>query len=427
MRWQRINTEFDINLASNLSSTDSQKASSYRFVIAGLAALLSFSSGLSMFSVTPLTPLIMDEYSINRSTASLLVSLIPFTHLLLAIPGSMLVGRVHLKTLVFFASLLGSAPLLTLFAVHYPFLVLLRVLYGISAAIMFPAMGSLAIQWFRPKELPLFNGFFIGFLNLGTSLSSFAIVPVSEAVGWKIGLTILGSLSLIGALCWLKWGSAQPNHTSPSEQRSAKSTLSIISSKPTMLLAIADAGPYALLTAAIAWLPTYYHEVHGMALARAGSLIGLLSIVGTMSLFTASLLALRVRHRRALIIVPGVLAGLAGFGSFLLASTGLVYLAVLVLGFACWFYIPILLTIPMELPGADARSVALMFGTIMSIGSIFAFISPVAVGATTDVLGSYLPGFTIFSILAWSLAVAGAVLPETGEVHFLGGRWRRSW
>ena len=143
--------------------------------------------------------------------------------------------------------------------------------------------------------------------------------------------------------------------------------------------------------------------------------MGLLSLAGAISLVAASLLVLRIRRRRPMLIVPGVIVGFAGFGSFLLADTPIVLLAVVVLGAASWFYLPVLLTIPMELPGSDANSVAVTFGTLMSIGSIFTIVSPLTVGITTDIWGSYIPGLALFSVLAWSLMVAGALLPETGR------------
>ena len=62
------------------ASVDEQRLGSYRFVIGGLAMLLSLSWGLSVFAVSPITPLIIDEYGINHSTASLLTSLVFLTH-----------------------------------------------------------------------------------------------------------------------------------------------------------------------------------------------------------------------------------------------------------------------------------------------------------------------------------------------------------
>ena len=228
---------------------------------------------------------------------------------------------------------------------------------------------------------------------------------------------MFGGVSLVGAIFWLLLGSAQQNVTQKEHHLSIKGAWGVVRSRTTLLLSAADAGPYALYTAAVAWLPTFYHEVHGMSLAKAGSLMGLLSLAGVVSLVSASLLVLRVPRRRPFLIVPGVLAGFAGFGSFLLADSVAVYVAVVALGFTSWFYLPVLLTIPMELHGADPNKASVMFASILTIGGIFTFISPFAVGVTTDLLGTHLPGFALFSVLAWSLGVSGVLLPETGTVR----------
>ena len=402
---------------SEPSIGEDHHSSSFRFIVAGMVMWISFSLGMSMFSVSPIMPLIMDAYSINRGIASLLISLIPLVHLLLAIPGSMLVSRIGTRKLIFLGALFGSAPLLSFLAVNFPLLVLTRVLYGVGLALVFPSVGPLAMHWFNSKELPVFNGLFVAALTFGMAISSFAVAPISEAVGWKAALSILGGIPLVGGFCWLALGQRAQASVESLGHLTFKSTLRIVRSRNTLLIAAADAGPYALLTAAVAWLPAFYHEVHGMSLSKAGSLMGLLSLAGAISLVSASVLVLRIRRRRPMLIVPGVIVGFAGFGSFLLAETPLVVVALLALGAASWFYVPILLTIPMELPGTDVNSVAVTFGTLMSMGSIFTMISPLTVGVTADLMGSYIPGLALFSVLALSLLIAGVMLPETGKTE----------
>ena len=399
------------------ASVDEQKLSSYRFVIGGLAFLLGLSWGLSVFAVSPITPLIIDEYGINHSTASLLTSLVFLMNAGFAIPGSMLVGKVELKKLILLGWVLTSAPVLTFLADSYPVLLALRVTHGVGTALMLPALGPLVMQWFRSRELPLANGLFVAVGSLGIAISTFTVAPMAEAIGWKAALSLFGGVSLAGALCWLLFGRAQQLVGEAERLLSIKGAWSLLRSRTTLLLASGDAGPYALLTVSLAWLPTFYHEVHGMSLVKAGSLMGVLSITGVISLVTASLLSLRVTRRRPFLIVPGILAGFAGFGSFLLAGSPAVYIVMIALGFVCWFYVPVLMTIPMELPGTDPKRVSLIFAAIMAIGSVMIFIAPLVVGASIDLLGSYLPGLAFFSALAWSLAVSGFLLPETGALE----------
>ena len=276
-----------------------------------------------------------------------------------------------------------------------------------------PPLGALYMQWFRPKELPLINGAFIACASLGIAISTFTIVPISEAIGWRPALSVFGAVSLFGAVCWLFLGRAYD--VGRNEPRPAtESVWRVLRSRTTLLLAAADAGPFALLTVSLAWLPTFYNEEHGLSLARTGSLMGLLSIAGAVSLVLAIFLSMRVRRRRPFLIVPGILVGFAGFGSFLLADTLAVYLALVALGFACWFYLPVLMTIPMELPGTDPHRVSVMLATLVALGGLATFVGPLTVGAIRDLTGSYLPGLALFAALAWSLGIGGFLLPETG-------------
>ena len=76
------------------------------------------------------------------------------------------------------------------------------------------------------------------------------------------------------------------------------------------------------------------------------------------------------------------------------------------------------MTIPLELPEANPTRVSVILAAIMAIGSVLTFLSPLTVGALADLLGSYLPGLAIFSVMAWSLGISGALLPETGKPAF---------
>lgn len=383
--------------------------------MAAVVLLLTFSLGLSWFAVAPITPLIMGEFNINRGTASLLISLIALTGLIVGIPGSVVVSRIGAKKAIFAGAVLASLPALSFLVEDYFLLLLTRIALGAGIALFFSAVGPLAMQWFGPKELPVFNGLWAVSMTLGTAASSFLVVPLSDALGWKLGLSVFGGVSLISGVCWVVLSQNLQVSAREVQKFSIKDSVKVMKSRNTLLLAAADAGPYALLGATAAWLPTFYHEVHGMALVEAGLLMGILSLSGTCSLIATIVLVRWMTHRRILLIVPGTIVGFAGLGSFLLAGTPFVYLAIIALGASVFMYLPALLTIPMELPGTDPNKVAITFGTLMSVGSGVAMLAPFIVGFTTDLLGSYIPAFSLFSVLAWSLLVAGILLPETGR------------
>ena len=402
----------DTRCGPPLTSSVDPQDSPYRFVVAGLVLLLKASFGLSFFVVGPIAPHIIEEYDISYSEAGLLTGL-TLLATTLALPCSMLVGRVPLKVLIALGWFLAASPALTLLAFDYPVLLATRIMFGASIAILLPSLGPLLMYWFRPSELPLVNGLSQASITLAMALSTFVAAPMSEAIGWKAALSVFGFFNLAGALAWMTLGRVGQSAKSPVRGLSLGHAWRVMKSRPALLLAAADAGPVAQYTVLVAWLPAFYFEVHGISLVQAGSMLSLLPLAGFVALIAVGLISVRVQRRRPFLLIPGIMVGFAGFGSFLLADSSLVYVPLLLLGVASWLYVPVLLTVPMELPRMSPEQVSLMWAAIMTVGGTLTFIAPLAAGALTDLTGSYLPGFSLFAVLAWSLAVAGSRLPET--------------
>ena len=397
-----------------MNETGSQKTLGHRYVIAGLIGFLAYSSALSMFAIGPITPLIIADYAIKNSTAGLLTNIIFFVHIPFAIPISMLIGRMGLKKLILLAGVTGSAPLLSFMATDsFLFLLTLRAVYGLSFPILLTAIGPLFMQWFPPKELPLVNGGFMLSACLGITTSTFIAAPLSEAIGWEVVLSGFGGASLLSALTWLFLGKAQRTHTDNETRSLIAFVWNVLRTRTTLLVAVADAGPLTLMTASLAWLPTLYHEVHGIPLTEAGVYMGVFSLAGLVALVLASLFTARTRKRRPFLIIPGILAGFAGFTVLVLPDSVALYIAVAILGFVLWFYLPALLTIPMDMYPNDPRRVSLISATLMSIGGIASSIAPPTIGVIADLTGSLVPGLAACAVLAWSLAIAGVLMPST--------------
>ena len=367
-----------------------------------------------MLAIGPITPLIIANYGINKGTAGLLTSIIFLVHIPLALPISMLIGRMGPKTLIFLAGVMGSAPLLSFMATDsFPLLLALRAVYGLSFPILLTAIGPLFMQWFPPKELPLVNGGFVLSVSLGITTSTFVVAPLSEAIGWEVVLSGFGGASLLSALTWLSLGKAQ-RIPRDNETRSLIALVwYVLRTRTTLLVAVADAGPLTLMTASLAWLPTLYHEVHGISLTEAGVYMGVFSLAGLVALVLASLFTARTRKRRPFLIIPGILAGFAGFTVLVLPDSVALYIAVAILGFVLWFYLPALFTIPMDMYPNDPRRVSLISATLLSIGGVSISVAPPIIGAIADLTGSLVPGLAACAVLAWSLAIAGVLMPST--------------
>ena len=90
---------------------------SYRFVMAALVLAGHLSVGLNVFAVSPLLPLAIDDYNVNRAAAGLLVALPLLVAAALGLPSGILIARIGLRrafiigwSAVALVSLSGAAP-----------------------------------------------------------------------------------------------------------------------------------------------------------------------------------------------------------------------------------------------------------------------------------------------------------------------------
>lgn len=370
--------------------------------------------GASFFVIGPITPYLIDDYKISHGAAGLLTASVILAQSVLSIPFSILIGRVRLKTIVSIGWLLSAAPVITILTDNFTSLLLTRIVYGIALAAIIPAQAALVINWFNSRERLLMNALITAAAPIAMTVSTMVASPVADVIGWKLLLTLLGTLNLLGSCAWMFFGKSEGELLGQSLD--FKSAWITLRSKTALLLAAADAGPFAQYCALVAWLPIFYFETHGFSLAKAGSMVGLLPLAGGITLLVISFLSMTIRNRHGILLYSGFAVGVSGFATFLLAGTPLGYIPLIVLGAASWLYLPVLITIAMEIPGLTTRQVSIVCATILSIGGLLSFGSPFIVGLLHDQTASYLPGFSLFAALSWSLVLCTTLLPRMHKI-----------
>lgn len=383
-------------------------------MIGGLILAAHFTVGLNFFVVSPLLPLIIEDYGISRTTASLLIVLALLLHAGLGLPGGVVVARFGAKGIFAVSWFLMGALALSALAPNFLSMLALRLCYGAGFGLIIPATGPLIMQWFRPKEVTIMNALFIASLSLGVATSVSAAAPLANAVGWENALGVFGGVGLLGAVAWSLLGKAD-GASSVNATISIADVLSVLRNRTILLLVAADALVLMQYTALTSWLPTFFNESRGMSLNQAGFATGVLPFVGVFAVLVGGVLPLRVESRKPFFIIPGILVGLGGLGSFLFDNTVGIYASVIILGIGSWSYAPVMFSIPMNLPGVTQEKVAVIWGTFATVPGIGMFLSPIILGAIRDATGTFVPGFTIFAIGAWFLLITGIFLPNTNS------------
>ena len=186
---------------SDLRGSDTREYSRYRIVIAVLILLAHASIGLNFFGVTPLLPLVIDDYEITRASASLLVALPTLVKACIGLPGSLIINRFGLNRVFtlswFMLGMLALSPWIQ----DFYLMLLLRLVYGIGAGLMMTATASLIMQWFRPNEVPIINTLLLIVISLGIAISITLAAPLGGAHLLGRGAGHLRRLRLMWRLC----------------------------------------------------------------------------------------------------------------------------------------------------------------------------------------------------------------------------------
>ena len=419
--YSRIRIHYRQNISNfkpQMSSIVSEKTlpasafSSYRFVMAGLILFANFSIGLLWSSLSPLLPLVMDDFSISASTASLLIAVPVFIKSLIGLPGSVIISRFGMKRIFSISWFMIGALALSFLASNYITLLVLRLSYGVGAGLMMPALGGLVMQWFPVAERTLINSLNLIIMSLGISISYAIAAPLTEIVSWQGVLSILGTVGLLGAVAWVYLGRVRAEEENVKVNFNFQEVWDVLRDKTIFLLFLGDSLVFTLYAALSNWLPTYYYEVRGMPLSQAGNITGLMPFIGMFAVIAGGFLAQRVKEKRLLFLIPGILVMLGGFGSFLIENVAGIYISVITLGIGAWVYQPILLTLPMDLPWMTPNKIAIVWGASMTVAGFGMFLSPIVVGASQDILGSFVPGFILCAVPASFLIFTGLLLPE---------------
>ncbi len=402
-------------MSTTLHTTEAAPAHSYRWVIEGSLLLLQFSMGLSFLAVAPLFPLIIEAYGVNRATASLLVGGTSLGVAAALIPCSVLATRLGTRWSLALGGLLMASMALAPLASSFALLLGARVAFAVGAATVLSASPPVIMRWFPVRELPLVNGVNVVAQSLGITLSMFLGPRLAVSIGWDVALFAFACVTLTATALWLLTARDPEGTESLGGATFRMSDLvATLHDRAALLLGVGMAGALAANVSFGSWLPAYYNEQFGFSLEQAGTVAAVLAFFGIVGSLLGSTLPVRFPRRRPFLVVAGLLIPVAALGAFASAEPWLLYPSVAVLGVVSWVFIPVVFTIPMELPRMTPERVGVTTALVLTAGNTSGFFAPLAVGMLRDMTGTFTAGLGLAALLALGLAVAGWLMPETG-------------
>lgn len=385
----------------------------YRFLIEALLFFSYLVFGMSWIGYSPFLKEIQQQFALDYTRTGLVISAVSFAKIFVPFVAGIMAVRMGVSRAILIGNLCICASLYTPFADTFPALVTSRILFGVGGAIVVTLLGPAVLQWFPRTELALVNGFNYVAVNSGITLSLFVTIPLAIRYGRTHTLAGFACASAAIALGWLVFGRDRVAFQGGSGASSMATYAEIVRMKEAWWLTLAAAGPLCVYLVFNTWLPTFYKESLGLGAAKASQLTGLANMVGIPSAIVGGILAQRTGRRKPFILISGALTGAAAFGLFLTSNLALLSASAVIFGVGLFLWVAPLTTLAMELPGMTPQKLAVLNGVFFSVGYALAFLAPLVAGALRDATGSFIPGFVVFSLFAFSLLFGGWMLKES--------------
>jgi predicted MFS family arabinose efflux permease len=194
------------------------EVSSYRWVNITVYTLVIFTTGAGYVAVGPLLEVIAERYSVGFGAASMLLSVIAISQVLLSIPTGWVAGRIGFKLPVALgASLLAVGFLLRGTANSYGMFTFWTVIAGLGFGIIWAPIGVLAATWFPAREIGVANTLWAVGYGFGQAFGALTSLTFMQNYGWDTTWLTYGIIAAVIALA--AWILLKPRPRIPPEPR----------------------------------------------------------------------------------------------------------------------------------------------------------------------------------------------------------------
>jgi MFS family permease len=249
---------------------------SYAWVVVAVTLLAGLAAPMNQFKVPPVMPVLMEQYSLDLTTAGLLMSIFAITGLVLALPAGVILHRRGARATGLLAvGIMAAGAVLGAFADHIHLLLFSRLIEGIGMGLIAIIGPAVVTMWFPPEKRGLPMGVWATWVPLG-SLIIYNLAPmIYNLAGWKmVWWLTAAATALIFILFWLLFrvptvedgaesGSHANNHT-------AGSFIEALRSRDIWLLA-SSFGCYNFVVIGViaTYYPTFLKTIQNFSLADA--------------------------------------------------------------------------------------------------------------------------------------------------------------
>ena len=382
-----------------------------RWPVLALVTLAHALGALSVLSVAPLSPFLLEALELSRAQVGLFLPAVYLGGVLMSLPAGWLTDRLGVRlTLGGGLLLLGALVVAAAFARSLPTLLGALVVAGFGFSVLNPSTGKAVIEWFPPRG----RGFAMGIkqtgLTLGGLTAALTLPPLALAYGWRYALATAGALPVVAAaLVLVIYRTPRTAAASRVTAWPRLAELGVFMRRPGVIVVFVSG--LALSTAqssVLAYLALYTKETFAVSAVAAGQILAVAQLGGTASRLAWGAISDRYfGGRRRPGVVASALIGAVAYGLLALGAAlptaSLVPLAFLA-GAGAFGWVGLYFTLVAEIGGA--RYAGLLTGVAVAFAWSGVLVGPPVFGVLLQWTGSYAWPWLALAIVAVLVAVA---------------------
>jgi MFS family permease len=379
-----------------------------------------FANGMSLSCMPSLYGEISQDIPMTYAQWGMIWGMRSMPMMIFALLGGMVADRLGIRAVVGLSAIfMGLFGISRAFAQDFSQLLAAMFFIGMSASFLMPNLPKSLGNWFPSGELGLANGILIAGVCVGSGsalmLSGVYLSPLLG--GWRNVMWLYGLISLVLGVIWVsvirEGGEPSQNSAGGKETFSFREALSVvIRVRDQWFVMVSRFCIFGALIGVIGFLPEILVS-QGMRPGLAhlsSSLIYYANIIGVIAI---PILSDRSGLRKIFIWPFSLVGALLVVSLGMFEGTACLIICAL-LGLVVGF-IPLLMTLPMEMEGIGQRYFGTALGLVGSLGNFGSFVAPALGGAIIDVTGREWTGFIFWGVLMVIGSLVILPMKETGH------------
>jgi MFS family permease len=377
----------------------------------GLVTLAHALGALSVLSVAPLAPFLLESFGLTRAQVGFLLPAVYLGGVVMALPAGWLTDRLGVRATLGLGQLvIGGGVLLAAASWSLGSCLACLVLAGFGFSVLNPSTGKAVVEWFPPRARGVAMGIKQTGLTLGGLAGALALPPLALAQGWRRALVAAGTLSLLSAalVAFTYRVPAALARAAPAE-RPRLGELGIFLRRPGVLVVFGSGLALSIAQSSVlAYLALYATDTFAVSAVAAGQFLALAQVGGTGSRLAWGAISDRLfGGRRRPGVVINALIGATAYASFALGPWLPLPLAVplaFLAGAGAFGWVGLYLALVAEIGGA--RYAGLLTGAAVAFAWSGVLVGPPLFGLVLDATGAYTLPWLLLAAIALGVAVA---------------------